>query len=61
MMAIDQRAPHLIDRLPKVRGRLRVDEPLARFTWFRVGGPAEVLFEPEDLDDLQLFHGRASA
>jgi UDP-N-acetylmuramate dehydrogenase len=55
MMAIDQRAPHLIDRLPKVRGRLRVDEPLARFTWFRVGGPAEVLFEPEDLDDLQLF------
>lgn len=54
-MAIDQSAPHLIDRLPKVRGRLRADEPLARFTWFRVGGPAEILFEPEDLDDLQVF------
>lgn len=54
-MAIDQSAPHLIDRLPKVRGRLRADEPLARFTWFRVGGPAEVLFEPEDFDDLQVF------
>ena len=54
-MAIDQCAPHLLDRLPKVRGRLRADEPLARFTWFRVGGPAEVLFEPEDFDDLQVF------
>ncbi|MEX2311301.1 MAG: UDP-N-acetylmuramate dehydrogenase [Rhodospirillales bacterium] len=55
MMAIDHNAPHLIERLPRVRGRLRADEPLARFTWFRVGGPAEVLFEPEDLDDLKLF------
>lgn len=47
--------PHLIDRLPKVRGRLTADAPLAQVTWFRVGGPAEVLFKPADLEDLQGF------
>jgi UDP-N-acetylmuramate dehydrogenase len=40
------------DRLPRVRGRLLLDEPLAPFTWFRVGGPAEVLFLPADEADL---------
>ena len=45
----------LIDRMPAVRGRLRADVPLARYTWFRVGGPAEVLFEPADVDDLASF------
>ena len=34
----------LIDRLPAVRGRLTENAPLAPVTWFRVGGPAEVLF-----------------
>lgn len=43
------------DRLPAVRGRLLRDEPLAPFTWFRVGGPADVLFLPADADDLQGF------
>ena len=43
------------DRLPAVRGRLLFDEPLAPFTWFRVGGPAEVLFLPRDEDDLAAF------
>jgi UDP-N-acetylmuramate dehydrogenase len=43
---------HLIDRLPPVRGRLRADAPLASYTWFRVGGPAEVLFRPTDAEDL---------
>ncbi len=43
------------DRLPPVRGRLERDAPLAPFTWFRVGGPADVLFIPEDEDDLALF------
>jgi len=55
MMAAERTTPHLIDRLPSVRGRLRADEPMARYTWFRVGGPAEVLFEPADVDDLQAF------
>jgi UDP-N-acetylmuramate dehydrogenase len=40
------------EQLPKVRGRLLLDEPLAPFTWFRVGGPAELLFLPADEGDL---------
>jgi UDP-N-acetylmuramate dehydrogenase len=46
---------HLIDRLPPVRGRYRADAPLAPKTWLRAGGPAEVLFQPADLDDLAEF------
>jgi UDP-N-acetylmuramate dehydrogenase len=42
----------LIDRLPKVRGRLTPNAPLGHLTWFGVGGPAEVLFKPEDRGDL---------
>lgn len=42
----------LIDRLPKIRGRYSEASDLSKVTWFRVGGPAEVLFKPEDLDDL---------
>ncbi len=38
-----------------LRGRLTADAPLAPFTWFRVGGPAEVLFSPADEDDLAYF------
>ncbi|MGA0546159.1 UDP-N-acetylmuramate dehydrogenase [Brevundimonas sp. VNH65] len=41
--------------LPHVRGKLLRDEPLAPFTWFRVGGYAEVLFIPADPDDLADF------
>ena len=55
MMAAEHVTEHLINRLPTVRGRLRADEPMARYTWFRVGGPAEVLFEPADIEDLQSF------
>ena len=43
------------DRLPAVRGRIERDAPLAPYTWFRVGGPADVLFIPEDEDDLAAF------
>ena len=43
------------DNLPSVRGKLLRDEPLAPFTWFRVGGPADVLFLPADGDDLTDF------
>ncbi|MCA3727801.1 MAG: UDP-N-acetylenolpyruvoylglucosamine reductase, partial [Phenylobacterium sp.] len=42
-------------RLPAVRGRLLQDEPLAPFTWLRVGGPADVLFLPADEADLAGF------
>ena len=41
--------------LPQTRGTLTPDRPLADLTWMRVGGPAEVLFQPADLDDLSAF------
>ena len=55
MMAAAMHTSHLIDRLPKVRGRLTADAPLAQVTWFRVGGPAEVMFRPADVEDLSAF------
>lgn len=45
----------LLARLPAVRGRYSEGYELAKVTWFRVGGPAEVLFKPEDADDLAAF------
>jgi UDP-N-acetylmuramate dehydrogenase len=47
--------PKLIDRLPKVRGRLSEGSLLSAVTWFRVGGPAEVLFKPAGIEDLAQF------
>jgi UDP-N-acetylmuramate dehydrogenase len=55
MMALATARPHLIDRLPKPRGRLVADAPLGPQTWFRTGGPAEVLFRPADVEDLAAF------
>lgn len=55
MMALETARPHLIDRLPKPRGRLTADAPLGAQTWFRTGGPAEVLFRPADTEDLSAF------
>jgi UDP-N-acetylmuramate dehydrogenase len=43
------------ENLPQVRGKLLRDEALGPFTWFRVGGPADVIFIPADSDDLQAF------
>ena len=48
-------ATTLLDRLPPVRGRLRSCVPLGALTWFRVGGPAEVMFRPADQGDLMQF------
>lgn len=42
----------LIERLPHVRGRLVEDACLARLSWFRTGGNADILFEPADEEDL---------
>jgi UDP-N-acetylmuramate dehydrogenase len=44
--------PQLKEKLPQLRGRLLANEPLAPLTWFRVGGPAQALFMPEDEADL---------
>jgi len=41
--------------LAEIRGRITPSAPLAPFTWFRVGGPAEFLFQPADEEDLSLF------
>lgn len=41
--------------LPPVRGTLIPHYPLADLTWLRVGGPADALFQPADLEDLQQF------
>jgi UDP-N-acetylmuramate dehydrogenase len=40
---------------PDVRGTLTENRPLADLTWLRVGGPADALFQPADVDDLQAF------
>ena len=40
---------------PELRGRISVNEPLAPYTWFRVGGPAQILFMPADEADLAYF------
>jgi len=55
-MSAAQTTPYpLIDRLPPVRGHYRVAAPLDKITWFQVGGAAEVLFKPEDPEDLAQF------
>ncbi|MEM0948509.1 MAG: UDP-N-acetylmuramate dehydrogenase [Pseudomonadota bacterium] len=41
--------------LPTVRGRLTPGRSLADLTWLRVGGPADILFQPADTDDLAEF------
>ena len=51
-MTFPDLAADLKHRLPSLRGRLLANEPLTPLTWFRVGGPAQALFMPEDEDDL---------
>src|ERR1700737_4292579 len=47
--------PDLKAAMPELRGRLLANQSLAELTWFRVGGPAQVLFTPSDEDDLAYF------
>ena len=54
-MAIPDRTTELKSRMPELRGRLVADAPLSDITWFRVGGPAEILFTPVDEADLAYF------
>jgi UDP-N-acetylmuramate dehydrogenase len=51
-------SPHPFGDFTGIRGRLTPEADIAPFTWFRVGGPAEVLFQPADVDDLSLFLSR---
>src|SRR6266446_8831689 len=54
-MAFPDMSPELHARMPKLRGRLVPNQSLAELTWFRVGGPAQILFMPEDEADLSYF------
>jgi UDP-N-acetylmuramate dehydrogenase len=60
-MAFPDLIPSLKSAMPELRGRLLANEPLAPLTWFRVGGPAQVLFTPADEDDLAYFLARLPA
>jgi UDP-N-acetylmuramate dehydrogenase len=51
-MTFPDLVPDLRARMPELRGRLIANQPLAELTWFRVGGPAQVLFSPQDEADL---------
>jgi UDP-N-acetylmuramate dehydrogenase len=55
MTVVRARSSELVDTLPPLRGRVQASAPLAPFTWFRVGGPAEVLIRPADEADLAQF------
>src|SRR5215213_7562206 len=58
---MDDIVPDLKQKLPDLRGRLLANEPLAPLTWFRVGGPAQALFMPEDENDLAYLLANLSA
>jgi UDP-N-acetylmuramate dehydrogenase len=47
--------PELKAAMPQLRGRLLANQSLAELTWFRVGGPAQMLFTPADEKDLAYF------
>ncbi|MGU3361231.1 UDP-N-acetylmuramate dehydrogenase [Methylobacterium sp. M6A4_1b] len=54
MTAFPDITPDIRARAPALRGRLIANQPLSDLTWFRVGGPAQVLFTPADAEDLGL-------
>ena len=60
-MTFPDLVPDLRARMPELRGRLIANQPLAELTWFRVGGPAQVLFSPQDEADLAYFLARLPA
>ena len=60
-MTFQDLVPDLKARMPELRGRLLPNQSLAELTWFRVGGPAQVLFMPEDEADLAYFLGALPA
>jgi len=45
----------IVENMPYLKGRLVEGAPLARLSWFRTGGPADLLFEPADETDLITF------
>jgi UDP-N-acetylmuramate dehydrogenase len=47
--------PRLAALMPRLKGRLLANQPMAPLTWFRVGGAAQALFTPADEEDLAYF------
>ncbi|GMO98447.1 MULTISPECIES: UDP-N-acetylmuramate dehydrogenase [Bradyrhizobium] len=60
-MSFPDITPELKAAMPELRGRLLANQSLAELTWFRVGGPAQVLFTPADEDDLAYFLAHLAA
>src|SRR5260221_1956374 len=54
-MSFPDIVPDLKARMPELRGRLLANQSLGEFTWFRVGGPAQAFYMPEDENDLAYF------
>jgi UDP-N-acetylmuramate dehydrogenase len=48
-------AADLRAKIPGLRGTLEANAPTAQLSWFRTGGPAQILFTPADEDDLASF------
>src|SRR6478672_6312480 len=56
-MSFPDLLPEIAAWMPQLRGRVIANATLADITWFRVGGPAQVLFTPADEADLAYFLG----
>ncbi len=55
MIATVENPRTLFEQMPAVKGRLRDNVVLSNITWFRVGGPADIMFKPDDAEDLSSF------
>lgn len=55
MLGFGKKKNDLVKLLPEVKGKYLCNVPMSKHTWFAVGGPAEVMFFPEDDDDLSWF------
>src|SRR5271154_4107273 len=60
-MSFPDLVPIIKHNAPNLRGRLLANQSLAELTWFRVGGPAQALFMPEDEADLSYFLSNLAA
>ena len=54
-MSFPDIVPELKAKMPELRGHLLANQSLAELTWFRVGGPAQAFFLPQDENDLAYF------
>jgi len=50
-----------LQNLPEIRGKYRYNSNLSKVNWFQIGGNADVIFWPEDAEDLQYFLQEASS